>query len=98
MIPTVIGDGFIDHAEDLDNDNKLPDSVKVTFNLTDTATYKITATIVAITPKFVALDLQGILLTLNYKVEVIDAINMKSGDGNAHWAFGAKLLFIKILV
>ncbi|MDB5114593.1 MAG: hypothetical protein JWQ79_85 [Mucilaginibacter sp.] len=86
LIPTVIGGGGIDHADDLDNNNNLPDSIKETFDLVDTSNHnKTTAIVIAITPKFVVLDLNGILLTLNYKVEVIDAINMKISTGNPHW-------------
>ncbi|MEN0054099.1 MAG: hypothetical protein AAGC65_10535 [Mucilaginibacter sp.] len=79
LIPTQLGAGFLDSAED-DSD-----SSAVSFNLVDTANHKVEGVLVAIRPKFVVIDLRGILVTLSYHVEVIDAIHTVTGDGNNHW-------------
>ena len=97
LIPTEIGGDGVDHWDDRDADGKLPDSIKETFNLVDTTNYKITAKLAAITPKFIVLVLRGVLVTLNYKLNVIDAINTSSGNGNSNWQTGRETTINKNL-
>lgn len=85
LIPTQIGADQLDHGMDLDENRMLPDSIKETFNLVDNS-YKAEGVLVATTPKFVVLDLDGRLLTMSYGVEVIDAITSSEGHGNNHWS------------
>jgi hypothetical protein len=85
LIPTQIGGDQLDHGLDLDENGMLPESIKETFNLVDSATYKAEGVLVATTPKFVVLDLDGTLVTMTYAVEVIDAITSSEGHGNNHW-------------
>jgi hypothetical protein len=88
LIPTQIGGGFLDHGEDANDEGVLPDSIRETFNLVDTITYKTEGVLVATTAKFAVVDLNGILVTLSYDVHVIDAIRTSPGDGNNHWQVG----------
>jgi len=85
LIPVQLGAGFLDSAEYMNDNGTLPDSITARFNLADTITYKMEGVLVAATPKFVVVDLDGILVTLSYQVEVIDAINAQTGEGNNHW-------------
>ncbi|HEX4373642.1 MAG TPA: hypothetical protein VHZ50_10100 [Puia sp.] len=86
LIPTQIGGDQLDHGLDVDENGMLPDSIKETFNLVDRVTYKAEGVLVATTPKFVVLDLDGTLLTMTYDVAVIDAITSSEGHGNNHWS------------
>lgn len=85
LIPRQIGAGSLDHGGDLDDAGILTDSIRETFNLMDTITYKTTGILVAATPKFVVIDLEGILVTLSYHAHVIDAIHSSTSEGNNHW-------------
>jgi hypothetical protein len=97
LIPTLIGGGFVDHGEDLDENGKLPDSIKESFNLVDSNTHNIKAKVLAVKAKFIVLDVEGILITLNYKIEVIDAIHTDGVQGNNHWQTGRDVTINKNL-
>jgi len=86
LIPTQTGGDQLDHGLDVDENGMLPDSIKETFNLVDSATYKAEGVLVTTTPKFVLIDLDGTLVTMTYNVEVIDAIVSSEGHGNKHWS------------
>ncbi len=78
LIPTELGGGSIDEYQDS------------TFNLVDSVTYKARWNLIATTPKYVVIDDRdyGILATLSYNFEVIDAIHTSAGAGNKSWQIG----------
>jgi hypothetical protein len=77
-IPMQLGGGSLD--EDLSGRDS-------TFDLADSTTYKARWNLIAATPEFIVVDVgdYGILATLSYKLDVIDAIHIKTGVGNNHW-------------
>ncbi|SDE33939.1 hypothetical protein SAMN05216464_105274 [Mucilaginibacter pineti] len=76
LIPTQAGGGAIDYNE-----------ADTTFNLTD-SNYKAQWNLIAKTPRFMVVEVYGDgvqLVTLTYKLKVIDAINSAAAQGNNHW-------------